>query len=111
MFPSDVSTETKSAVIQSAVKAILSNFVDLSFPAKSISKKRAKSLDHIHEYGKDVLTMGLLFLEFKDAIREGDGESATLLEVHVPVLSSNRSYELHTGSFQLTLPLLLLTTT
>ena len=74
VFPSDVSTETKSAVIQSAVKAILSNFVDLSFPAKSISKKRTKSLDHVHEYGKDVLTMGLLFLEFKDAIREGDGE-------------------------------------
>ena len=69
MFPSD--TE-KSEVLQVAVKKMLTDFVDLSFPMKT--KKRLRSMDYVHEYGKDALTMGLLYIEFKDAIREGDGE-------------------------------------
>ena len=69
MFPSD--TE-KSEVLQVAVKNMLSDFVDLSFPVRT--KKRSYPMDYVHEYGKDALTMGLLYLELKDAIREGDGE-------------------------------------
>ena len=29
--------------------------------------------DHVCEYARDVLTLGLLYMEFADAIREGDG--------------------------------------
>ena len=67
MFPSD--TE-KSEVLQVAVKKMLTDFVDLSFPVKP--KKRSHSMDYVHEYGKDALTMGLLYIEFKDTIREGE---------------------------------------
>ena len=68
LFPPDTENPT---VLQDAVKKILSQFVDLSYPVKE--KKRSKSMDHVHEYGKDILTMGLLLLEFKDAIRYGGG--------------------------------------
>ena len=70
LFPSD--TDNPAIILKEAVKKILSLFVDLSFPVEV--KKRSKSMDHVHEYGKDVLTMGLLLLEFKDLIRYGDGE-------------------------------------
>ena len=34
----------------------------------------ATQVDHILEYGQDALTLGLLYMEFVDAVREGDGE-------------------------------------
>ena len=30
--------------------------------------------DHVLSYASDLLTLGLLYMEFSDAIREGDGE-------------------------------------
>ena len=54
----------KAVVLHDAVKQFLSEFVDLSFPVKG--KKSSPSLDHVREYGKDVLTIWLLLLEFKD---------------------------------------------
>ena len=33
----------------------------------------SRTLDRVQEYGKEALALGMLFLEFKDAIREGDG--------------------------------------
>ena len=68
-------------------------------------------MDHVHEYGKDVLTMGLLLLEFKDLIRYGDGERPSILEGCVSLFSSNRSYKLYIGSIQLAMSLLLLAAT
>ena len=70
LLPSD--TDNPAMVLKAAVKKILSSFVDLSFPVET--KKRPQSMDHIHEYGKEVLTMGLFLLEFKDLIRLGAGE-------------------------------------
>ena len=70
LFPFD--TNNPAIIFQEAVKKIVSSYVDLSFPVEV--KKRSKSMDHVHEYGKDVLTMGLLLLEFKDLIRYGDGQ-------------------------------------
>ena len=37
-------------------------------------KKNPKCHDNVFEYAKETLTMGLLLLEFKDAVREGDGD-------------------------------------
>ena len=68
LFPPDSESPT---VLQDAVKKIVSQFVHLSFPVKV--KKRSKSMDHVLEYGKDILTMGLLLLEFKDTIKHGAG--------------------------------------
>ena len=68
----DLSQKERLAVLDLAVQAILSDFVDISFP-KQI-KKTPKNQDHILEHAKETLSMGLIFLEFKDAVREGDGD-------------------------------------
>lgn len=107
LFPLDSESPT---VLQDAVKKIVSQFVDLSFPVKV--KKRSKSMDHVLEYGKDILTMGLLLLEFKDTIKHGAGfRILRCWKFMFLFFSSNRSYKLYTGIIQLTVPLLLLTAT
>ena len=68
----ELSQKERLTMLDSAVRTIISDFVDISFPKKR--KKVAKNQDHILEYAKETLTMGLMFLEFKDAVREGDGE-------------------------------------
>ena len=72
----DLSQEERLAVLNSAVREIISKFVDISFPGKrkSKSKKVTTSCNHVLEYAKKTLTMGLMLLEFKNAVREGDGE-------------------------------------
>ena len=74
LFPRDqeLSQKERSTVLDSAVRTLISEFVDMSFPKKP--KKVPKNQDHILEYAKETLTMGLIFLEFKDAVREGDGD-------------------------------------
>ena len=37
-------------------------------------KATPKELDGVHDYAKDTLVLGLLFMEFNDSIREGDGD-------------------------------------
>ena len=56
------------------VDKVLSKFADLSFDMKANKRNSPPNQDHMHEYVKESLTMGLLLLEFKDAIREGDGD-------------------------------------
>ena len=60
-------------VLDSAVQSIIPESVDISF-SKSPRKQVPNSEDHVVEYAKETLSMGLIFLEFKDAIREGDGD-------------------------------------
>ena len=74
LFPTDqeLTRKERSAVLDSAARMIISNFVDISFPKQR--KNAPKNADHILEYAKETLTMGLIFLEFKDAVREGDGD-------------------------------------
>lgn len=91
--PTTTSKEEKAAVIQSVGKVLIQEYVDLqstmekpagpqtkstshvhtSEPAQKHAKKRHNH-DYIQEYAKEVLTMGLFYFEFQDAIREGDGE-------------------------------------
>jgi hypothetical protein len=93
LFPSD--TDNPAMIFREAVKKILSSFVDLSFPVKV--KKRSKLMDHVHEYGKEVLTMGLFQLEFKDSIRLAAGKRDLRCWKFVSFFSSNRSYKLYIG--------------
>ena len=69
---------SQAAVIESVAELVISDFVDLDVilqtpGKKSKSKVGDKDTDHVREYAKDVLSMGLLYSEFQDAIREGDG--------------------------------------
>ena len=41
---------------------------------KRIKTVNAKTHDGVHAYACEVLTLGLILMEFNDAIREGDGE-------------------------------------
>lgn len=50
-----------------ATREILTNVVDFS------RTKFEKSSDGVQEYARDALSLGLLYLEFSDAIKEGDG--------------------------------------
>ena len=52
----------------SAAHKLLLNFVDLSFCQQVVSPE-----DHVHAYACEVLSLGLMLMEFNDAVREGDG--------------------------------------
>ena len=71
LFPEKEAKE-KTAILQSVAKVVLNDYTDFSFPARTQSTS-PKGKDHAHEYAKEVLTLGLFFLDYKDAIREGDG--------------------------------------
>ena len=49
---------------------IIDEYVDVSFGQDG---KKAEDVDHVFSYAHEVLTLGLLYLEFVDAIRNGDG--------------------------------------
>lgn len=77
-FPSGVSeldTLQRSKVIQMAVNDVIDKFVDISFceRAKDGGETEDEREDCICSYACEVLTLGLLLMEFDDAIREGDG--------------------------------------
>ena len=65
----------KPSVLLLAVKELSNRFVDLSFTMNPQSKPdKTVKHDHVQEYAKEVLSMGLLLMEFVDSIQEGDGE-------------------------------------
>lgn len=59
-------------LLQLAVSKIVDQFVDISYPSPALKKDD----DHIRAYAREVLSLGLLLMEFTDAVREGDGESS-----------------------------------
>ena len=76
MFPEhDQDIPDKTTVLKSAVEIIVHEFVDIGFrPQRKGRKQKPKdNLDHTQEYAKELLSLGLFYLEFQDAIREGDG--------------------------------------
>ena len=58
---------------------MVTQYVDLSYQVsedhstREDSTTRAAVLDCVQEYARNVLSLGLLYLEFCDAIQEGDG--------------------------------------
>ena len=72
ILPSGLPQKEQSVCLNSALQSIIAQFVDISFPNKC--KNCPKKHDHILEYAKETLTMGLMYVEFKDAVREGDGD-------------------------------------
>ena len=62
------------SAIQMITNSICRQFVKGGIPCNDPGAKRKQSIDPIQQYAMETISMGLLFLEFKDAIREGDGE-------------------------------------
>ena len=87
MPPSATSKEEKAAAIESVGKIIIQEFVDLEFhkerpkamkaaggkQSQKALRKKQPNQDHVQEYAKELLTLGLFYFELQDGIREGDG--------------------------------------
>ena len=57
-----------TAALNSLVRSISNKFIDITF-----SKDKPSEVDHVFEYAKETLSLGMIYLEFKDAVKEGDG--------------------------------------
>lgn len=59
-----------------ALAKVVQRFVDISTPSTNSpgsSNDKSTIVDTVQEYAIDTLSLGLLYMEFADAIREGDG--------------------------------------
>ena len=68
-----MSSDNQVAAVTSIAKTLCSKMVNLHTTAADTMEPTDSSLDRVLEYSKEVLSLGLLLMEFKDAIREGDG--------------------------------------
>lgn len=53
-------------------RMILDNYCTIAFNGEQLDNDEL-SMDQVQLYASEVLTLGLLYMEFSDAIREGDG--------------------------------------
>ncbi len=65
----DLKSHERRALSLLGVRQITAKFIHLSYPASVTPEK-----DHILAYAKEVMSLGVLLMEFNDAIREGDGQ-------------------------------------
>ena len=72
LFPEGGTTEEIFTGLLSVAQVVINDHTDFKYPAHT-SQAPQKEYDGINEYAKEVLTLGLFYLEYKDAIREGDG--------------------------------------
>ena len=61
-------------ILMNGLHELTKQFVDLNFTfQEGHSPKDPDQADSVEEYAHEVLSLGLLLMEFNDAIREGDG--------------------------------------
>lgn len=64
----------REAILEEVSSLVVEQYVDLSTIFSSPRNEHLPATtDHVNAYTCETLSLGLLFLEFKDAIREGDG--------------------------------------
>lgn len=115
LFPvkaSGLDSLQRRKVLMLAIKEIIDQFIDMSLPEtlpdddpgpgpserktrlkKSHKSKTPSQQDHVRQYAGEVLTIGLLLMEFIDAIREGDGlRNLRCWRVFLPIMkATNRT--------------------
>ena len=64
-----MSDAERKSIVMDIAHLIVDRFVDIS-----VQGQQTTSCDSVHSYACEVLNLGLLYLEFQDAIREGDGD-------------------------------------
>ena len=69
-----LSKEERKVLIDNISSNIVETFVDFQFTSPAKKRRTGKMGDGIELYARDVLSMGLFYWEYSDAIREGDGE-------------------------------------
>lgn len=70
-----LSEAEQRTVLQLAVKQVVAKHVCVQFNPQ---RDQSSAEDGIMQYARELLSLGLLFLNFHDAIREGDGERVFL---------------------------------
>lgn len=64
-------TEERKAIIEQITSAIVDSFVFLDYDDSSTNASSTN--DGVYSYATNLLTLGCFYLEFRDAIKEGDG--------------------------------------
>ena len=75
LIPSNIeslSQEEKKAILFSNIETLLHSVVNLTLPGEHHTNNA--EVDGVREYAKEVLTLTLLYKEYDDAIKEGDGQ-------------------------------------
>ena len=95
--------EERKAILKDICLMIVNEFVDFSFP----TEESFTTDDKVFQYAKQVLSLGLFYIEFSDAIREGDGERVLrcwryMLPIFLGAGRTNYSTEALTMLFQYT---------
>ena len=90
-----LSTDERKMILQSIVSKIIHCYTNISYNAES---RVMLPGDGIHAYAKQLLTVGCLYLEMADGIREGDGDRVVrcwryLLPIFVGVGRKNYALE------------------
>lgn len=89
-------------ILEDISTSIVNMHVDLSTTFKTASPQDSASHDQdgtVYDYAREVMTLGLFFLELKDAVREGDGERDLLLRKYLMLLfkaSGRTNYSIET---------------
>lgn len=63
----------RRSILMDVAKAIVEQHVDLSTNFSESKSSTTPSSDSVYAYSCETLSLGLLFLEFKDGIRDGNG--------------------------------------
>lgn len=70
---SELSTEERNEILNNIAENLVNELVDLS-PTFQVKKEQPKpDEDHVFEYARELVSLGLLYMNYRDAIREGDG--------------------------------------
>lgn len=69
-----LSDEERTSILMGVAAQVVNKHVDLSVQLSTDENTKAKAGDTVYSYACETLSLGLLYMEFRDAIKEGDGE-------------------------------------
>ena len=75
--------DTRRILLHDIAMKIAQKFVGVSFN----DAQNVHSGDGIHDYSRHFLTVGCLYAEMRDAIREGAGKRVTMLAISITTFS------------------------
>ena len=84
----------RRAILYELCKEVITTHVNFTFIPTS-PKADSKSRDKVQEYADELITLGMIFLNYKDAVREGDGKRILIIWKHLlPIFrySDRRNY-------------------
>ena len=68
------SAPEREKILHAVVNANIEDVVDISMTFKDDDASDYSNTDHVFEYARELISLGLLYMSYNDAIKEGDGE-------------------------------------